>query len=69
MRTQLIEFTVINLCFFPVVWIASLKINDLLIAVGQMNHSHDLAHAIAITIPMFATFLIYKFFTFGEKTK
>lgn len=31
------------------------------------RNSEELAHAIAIPLPMLATFLIYKFFAFKEK--
>lgn len=60
------DFVIINLSFFPVVWIASIKINDLLKLVGFSVHTETIAHGIAVAIPTFATFLIYKLFAFKD---
>jgi len=61
------DFVLVNLSFLPLVWLASMQVNSWLKTLGMMQHSEELAHAIAIAIPMLATFLIYKFFTFKEK--
>lgn len=66
-RTQTRDFILINLAFLPVVWLASVYFNNWLKTLGMLRHSEELAHAFAISLPMFATFLIYKFFTFKEK--
>lgn len=60
------DFLLVNLAFFPVVWGASLWIRDLLLSRGFDTYVEGVAHGIAIAIPVFVTFLIYKFFTFGE---
>ena len=65
-HAQARDFVWINLSFFPVVWFFSLQINSWLKTIGMVSHSEELAHAIAIPLPMFATFLIYKFFAFKE---
>jgi putative flippase GtrA len=65
-HTQVRDFVLVNLVFFPLVWLASLAVNELLGALGMRRHTEELAHAIAIAMPMCATFLIYKFHTFGE---
>ena len=65
-HTQARDFVWINLLFFPVVWFFSLQIDSWLKTIGMVSHSEELAHAIAIPLPMFATFLIYKFFAFKE---
>lgn len=61
------SFVLVNLLFFPVVWLASLALQHVLKGLGMVRHSEELAHALAIAVPMFATFLIYKFHTFGGK--
>ena len=61
------DFVVVNLSFFPLVWLVSVQVNDLLKTLGMVSHSEELAHAMAIPLPMLATFLIYKFITFKEK--
>jgi len=60
------DFVVVNFSFFPLVWFASLKINAGFQAVGIVRHSEELAHAIAVALPMIATFLLYKFFAFKD---
>ena len=65
-RQQMRDFVLVNLTFFPVVWLASLKINDYLKSLGMTGYSEELAHALAIPLPVVATFLIYKFFAFKE---
>lgn len=62
------DFVFINLALFPVVWLATMGINQSLQALGMLHYAEAIAHGIAITLPMFATFLIYKFFTFEDAT-
>ena len=64
---QICVFVLVNLTFLPIVWLASLKINYFLKDLGVYGHSEEMAHALAISLPMLATFLIYKFFAFKEK--
>ena len=66
-HAQARDFIWVNLSFFPIVWLASLMINHFLKLIGMVSHTEELAHALAISLPMFATFLIYKFFTFKDK--
>jgi putative flippase GtrA len=67
-HAQARDFVLVNLSFFPVVWLASVQVNQWLKTLGMISHSEELAHAIAIPLPMLATFLIYKFFAFKEKS-
>ncbi len=60
------DFILVNLSFIPLVWQASIHINNGLKMLG-ISHSEEWAHAIALALPMFATFLIYKLFAFKEK--
>lgn len=60
------DFIFVNLAFFPATWFAAVEINSLLKSLGLKNYSEELAHAAAIALPMFCTFLIYKFFAFKE---
>lgn len=66
--SQIRSFFLVNLSFLPLVWLASIEINNLLKILGIINYSEEIAHAFAISLPMLATFLIYKFFTFKEKS-
>lgn len=61
------DFVMINLAFFPVVWAAALVFNWLLLKMGFEHYSEEVAHAVAISLPVFATFLLYKFYAFGRK--
>lgn len=60
-------FILTNLAFLPVVWGASILFKDLLAEVGIMRFSEGIAHGLALTIPVFIAFLIYKFIAFGGK--
>lgn len=60
------DFVLVNLAFFPVVWGASLAFDHALASVGFAFHREALAHGVAVMLPMFATFLIYKFFAFRD---
>jgi putative flippase GtrA len=66
-HVQARDFVLVNLSFFPLVWLVSVQVNNWLKILGMISHSEELAHAIAIPLPMLATFLIYKFFAFKEK--
>lgn len=63
---QIQSFMIINLLMFPVVWGASLSLDYTLNLFGMVRFRHELAHAIAVVLPSFATFLIYKFSTFKD---
>ena len=65
--TQARDFIVINLAFFPIVWAAALTLNRLLLKMGVEHYSQEIAHAAAISLPVLATFLLYKFYAFREK--
>jgi len=61
------DFFIINIAFFPIVWLVSLQLNKTLISVGVDSYSEEIAHAVAISFPVLATFLLYKFVAFREK--
>ena len=58
------DFAITNIAFFPVVWLSSLLLVELIPYVVLTPYTEEIAHGIAIAIPMFATFLIYKFIAF-----
>ena len=60
------DFILINLAFFPVVWAAALAIDKALKSLSVTFYPEAIAHAIAVALPMAATFLIYKFFAFKD---
>lgn len=61
---QMRDFVLTNVAFFPVVWVMSILLASVLPSVGITLYTEGIAHAIAISIPMMATFLIYKFIAF-----
>ena len=66
-QKQARDFVMVNLIFFPVVWGASILIRQFLIENEIVRYADGIAHGLAITIPVFMTFLIYKFIAFGSK--
>lgn len=60
------DFVLINLASFPVVWLASIGLERGLRMLGMIDYTEALAHAVAISLPMLATFLIYKFHAFKD---
>lgn len=63
-QRQALEFVLVNLCFLPVVWMGTIAFEQALRSLGMHRFTESVAHAFALAIPMFASFLIYKFFTF-----
>ena len=63
-RKQMRDFALTNFAFMPVVWLSSILLVDLIPHIIITPYTEEIAHAIAIAIPMFATFLIYKFIAF-----
>ena len=63
-RRQALEFVTVNLCFLPLVWLGTIGLDHALQWAGLRRFTESIAHAFALAIPMFASFLIYKFFTF-----
>ena len=64
--TQARDFILTNVCFFPVVWLSAIEINNALQFFGVASYTEAISHGIAVGLPMFATFLIYKFIAFKE---
>lgn len=60
------EFLLVNAAFMPVVWASAVALRYLLRYAGYDSIADGLAHAISLAVPAFATFLIYKFFTFAR---
>ena len=60
------DFVIINTAFFPVVWVVSLQLNRVLPGLGVERYSEEIAHALAISLPVLGTFLLYKFIAFRE---
>jgi putative flippase GtrA len=63
---QVLDFVAINLVSFPVVWLASIELERALRTLGMVHYTEALAHAVAISLPMLATFLVYKFYAFKD---
>ena len=60
------DFTITNIAFLPVVWSAAILLAEMIPNIVATQYNEEIAHAIAIAIPMFITFLIYKFVAFKE---
>ncbi|GMU46715.1 MAG: hypothetical protein AMXMBFR26_14970 [Porticoccaceae bacterium] len=58
------DFVLTNLAFAPLVWAVAIQANAGFQLLGMHSHSKELAHAMAVSIPPVATFLIYKFVVF-----
>lgn len=58
------EVLLVNLAWFPVVWITSLLLAPQLLHWGAGHWSEGIAHGIATGLPAFGSFLIYKLHTF-----
>ena len=58
------DFVLINLANFPVVWLVSIQLNRGMLALGFTHYTKEIAHAIALAVPVFTTFLLYKFLAF-----
>jgi putative flippase GtrA len=67
LERQVRDFVLINLAFFPVVWAVSMGLAVYVLPwLGVPRWREEIAHAIAIGIPVVATFLLHKFITFKE---
>lgn len=64
MVKQARDFVLVNVAFFPVVWLAAMGFRLLLAHLGFTFFVNEIAHALAIAIPVFATFIVYKFIAF-----
>jgi putative flippase GtrA len=59
-----LQFIAVNLAFLPVVFGGALAFEPVLRWLGMPRFTESTAHALALAIPMCATFLIHKFVTF-----
>jgi putative flippase GtrA len=64
LNKQMRDFFLTNIAFLPVVWSAAIMLAKFIPHIFVTQYTEEIAHAIAIAIPMFATFLIYKFIAF-----
>ena len=64
LNKQMRDFFLTNIAFLPVVWSAAIMLAEFMPHILVTPYNEEIAHAIAIAIPMFATFLIYKFIAF-----
>ncbi len=60
------DFAIVNISFFPVVWAVSVLVNNGLMASGLVRNTEEVSHAMAVILPTFFTFIIYKFFAFKD---
>lgn len=64
MNKQMRDFALTNFAFMPVVWLTAIILVEFIPYIIITPYTEEIAHAIAIAVPMFATFLIYKFIAF-----
>ncbi len=60
------DFAIVNISFFPVVWAVAVLVNNGLMASGLVRNTEGVSHAMAVILPAFFTFLIYKLFAFKD---
>ena len=64
-REQLLFFLFVNLIAFPLVWIASWVLSEVIFPhFFCLKHPREIAHAIALALPTFTSFVGHKWFTF-----
>ena len=67
LRAEVSYFVVFNVAAFPLVWGTSVVLAEsLLPALGMTALVRELAHAIAIALPLVVNFYLHKFVTFRE---
>jgi putative flippase GtrA len=64
---QIRRFIFINLSSIPLVWGGALAFVELLRSYGLKTYVEELAHALALALPILGTFLLYKYFAFKEQ--
>lgn len=62
--SQARDFFIVNMLTFPIVYLAAIMIDYWLHWLGFKLYTKEIAHAIALGLPMVITFLIYKFHIF-----
>lgn len=63
------DFTIVNLIFLPVVWTVAVYLESVFRSLGLFEYTQAVAHAVAVAVPTFVTFLIYKFFAFKDSSR
>lgn len=63
-KKQAVRFILINLLSFPMVVLLSIYLNNYLHTLGVIKFSEEISHGMALSFPIFVTFLIYKFIIF-----
>ena len=63
---QMRNFFLINLFFLPIVWISSITLQGILIDLTFFPTPNLIAHIFSVSIPIFFSFLIYKFSVFTK---
>ncbi len=66
LKNQIRYFALVNFISFWAVLASAVLIKQFLKYLGMPHYTSELAHFIAIAIPMFGSFLIYKFFAFKQ---
>lgn len=63
---QIKNFFLINIFFLPIVWFSSIAFQEFFINFAFISYPNLVAHIFAVSIPVLASFLIYKFSIFKE---
>jgi putative flippase GtrA len=67
-RSEVRWFVLFNVAAFPLVWWASVLLAEQVMpSLGILWHPREIAHAIAISLPLVLNFYLHKFITFREK--
>jgi putative flippase GtrA len=64
---QIKYFIIINLVAFPFVWCAAYVLSEFFFPhIGLLYHPREIAHAIAICLPVLANYFAHKYITFKD---
>ncbi len=66
MQEQVQGFLLVNLLFFPVVFLLSIGLKKTFILFGFDEHAELVAHGIAVVAPTLITFIAYKMYAFKD---
>jgi putative flippase GtrA len=67
-RSEVRWFVFFNVAAFPLVWWTSVLLAEQAMPrLGILRHPREIAHAVAISLPLVLNFYLHKFITFREK--
>lgn len=65
-QEQMRGFVLINLLFFPIVFLLSIGLKKIFFLCGFVEYAEFVAHGIAVAAPTLITFIAYKVYAFKD---